>query len=51
MQPESAEWQQLVGAVVEQVKEKHLPALLKGLKKELSDDIGNLRAEIVGLKT
>lgn len=44
MQPESAEWQQLVGAVVEQVKEKHLPALLKGLKKELSDDIGNLRS-------
>lgn len=42
--------QQLVNNVIEQFKEKHMPNILKSLKKELLDDISHLRTEFLSLK-
>jgi hypothetical protein len=42
--------QQLVNNVIEQFKEKHMPNILKSLKKELLEDISHLRTEVMSLK-
>jgi hypothetical protein len=36
---------------MEQLKEKHLPNLMKVLKKELTDEISSLRSELLSVKT
>jgi len=47
---ENYDMQQIVNNVIEQFKEKHMPNILKSLKKELLDDISNLRTEFMSLK-
>lgn len=47
---EGHDMQQIVNNVIEQFKEKHMPNILKSLKKELLDDISNLRTEFMSLK-
>ena len=42
--------QQLVNNVIDQFKEKHMPNILKSLKKELLEDISHLRTEVLSLK-
>jgi|LakMenE18May11ns_1017448.scaffolds.fasta_scaffold8647419_1 hypothetical protein len=42
---EHFDMQQIITEAVAQIKEKHLPAMIKSIKKELYDDLHHFRVE------